>query len=82
MVPVIRDAERLSIVALAQQIADGANHVRAGTIRPNALAGGTFTITNTGSRGALFDTPILNQPRSAILVTGSVVDRVVASRDT
>ena len=68
--PVIGDADRLGIVELAQQIADVAQQVRAGTIRPDALADGTFTITNTGSRGALFDTPILNQPQSAILGTG------------
>ena len=67
IVPVIRDADRLSIAELAIGIAEVADHVRAGTISPDALTGGTFTITNTGSRGALFDTPILNRPESAIL---------------
>jgi 2-oxoglutarate dehydrogenase E2 component (dihydrolipoamide succinyltransferase) len=81
IVPVIRDADRLSIAELAIGIAKVAEHVRAGTISPDALTGGTFTITNTGSRGALFDTPILNRPESAILGTGSVVERVVPLRD-
>jgi 2-oxoglutarate dehydrogenase E2 component (dihydrolipoamide succinyltransferase) len=80
IVPVIRDADRLGIAELAVGIAEVAEHVRAGTISPDALTGGTFTITNTGSRGALFDTPILNQPESAILGTGSVVERVVPLR--
>jgi len=54
----------------------------AGRITADALTGGTFTITNTGSRGALFDTPILNRPQSAILGTGAVVERVVPHRDS
>jgi 2-oxoglutarate dehydrogenase E2 component (dihydrolipoamide succinyltransferase) len=81
IVPVIRDADRLSVAELGISIAEVAGHVRAGTISPDDLVGGTFTITNTGSRGALFDTPILNQPQSAILGTGSVVERVVPLRD-
>jgi 2-oxoglutarate dehydrogenase E2 component (dihydrolipoamide succinyltransferase) len=81
IVPVIRDADRLTIAELAIGIAEVADRVRAGTISPDALTGGTFTITNTGSRGALFDTPILNRPESAILGTGSVVERVVPLRD-
>ncbi|RYE43201.1 MAG: dihydrolipoyllysine succinyltransferase [Hyphomicrobiales bacterium] len=79
-VPVIRDAGALRIPQLARQIADFADSVRTGTIRPDDLAGGTFTITNTGSRGALFDTPIINQPQSAILGIGSVVERLVPTR--
>jgi 2-oxoglutarate dehydrogenase E2 component (dihydrolipoamide succinyltransferase) len=54
--------------------------VRNGSIGADELSGGTFTITNTGSRGALFDTPIINQPQSAILGVGSVVERVVPTR--
>jgi 2-oxoglutarate dehydrogenase E2 component (dihydrolipoamide succinyltransferase) len=81
MVPVVRNAQRLSIAGIATAISDAAKQVRNGSIRPDALTGGTFTITNTGSRGALFDTPILNQPQSAILGTGAVVDRVVPVRD-
>ncbi|MGN7782198.1 2-oxo acid dehydrogenase subunit E2 [Mycolicibacterium sp. 22603] len=80
MVPVLRDAAGMSILQLAQAIAAVAERVRLGTIRPDDLAGGTFTITNTGSRGALFDTPIINQPQSAILGVGAVVDRVVPIR--
>lgn len=82
MVPVIRDAQRLNIPALAHAIADNANLVRSGKIGSDALTGGTFTITNTGSRGALFDTPIINQPQSAILGIGAVVERVVPHRDS
>lgn len=80
MVPVIRNAAALSISELAQAIAESAERVRRGTIRPDDLSGGTFTITNTGSRGALFDTPIINQPQSAILGLGTVVERVVPIR--
>ncbi|MEU2005203.1 2-oxo acid dehydrogenase subunit E2 [Rhodococcus sp. NPDC019627] len=80
MVPVIRNAAALSIPELARAIAESADRVRTGTIRADDLSGGTFTITNTGSRGALFDTPIINQPQSAILGIGTVVDRVVPIR--
>ncbi|MFI9538072.1 2-oxo acid dehydrogenase subunit E2 [Nocardia fusca] len=80
MVPVIRDADTLTISGLAQAIADKAEKVRSGTITPDELGGGTFTLTNTGSRGALFDTPIINQPQTGILGTGSVVERLVPRR--
>ena len=82
MVPVIRDAQRLSVAELAVAVAELAEQVRSGTISPDSLNGGTFTITNTGSRGALFDTPILNAPQSGILGTGAVVERVVPQRDS
>jgi 2-oxoglutarate dehydrogenase E2 component (dihydrolipoamide succinyltransferase) len=81
MVPVIPDAAHKTVGELAIAIADLAERVRNGTIGPDELTGGTFTITNTGSRGALFDTPILNQPQSGILGTGAVVERVVPWRD-
>lgn len=81
MVPVIRDAESMTLAGLAAAIAASALAVRSGTVRPDDLAGGTFTITNTGSRGALFDTPIINQPQSAILGVGTVVERLVPGRD-
>lgn len=80
IVPVIRDAGDLSIAALARSIADVASRTRDGSIGVDELGGGTFTLTNTGSRGALFDTPILNAPQSAILGTGAVVDRPVVVR--
>jgi len=82
MVPVIRDAQHLTVTRLATAIAEAAADVRGGRITADALTGGTFTLTNTGSRGALFDTPILNQPQSAILGTGAVVERVVPHRDS
>ncbi|ABG92379.1 dihydrolipoyllysine-residue succinyltransferase [Rhodococcus jostii RHA1] len=80
MVPVIRDAQQLGIEGLAQAIADKADKVRTGTITADDLTGGTFTLTNTGSRGALFDTPIINQPQTGILGVGAVVERLVPSR--
>jgi pyruvate dehydrogenase E2 component (dihydrolipoamide acetyltransferase) len=81
MVPVIRNAGDLNIGGLARKIADLAGRTRAGQVSPDELAGGTFTLTNTGSRGALFDTPIINQPQVAILGTGAVVKRPVVMED-
>jgi pyruvate dehydrogenase E2 component (dihydrolipoamide acetyltransferase) len=81
MVPVIRNAGDLNIGGLARKIADLAKRTRAGQVSPDDLAGGTFTLTNTGSRGALFDTPIINQPQVAILGTGAVVKRPVVMED-
>ncbi len=81
MVPVIRNAGDLNIGGLARKIADLAGRTRAGQVSPDDLAGGTFTLTNTGSRGALFDTPIINQPQVAILGTGTVVKRAVVMED-
>jgi 2-oxoglutarate dehydrogenase E2 component (dihydrolipoamide succinyltransferase) len=77
LVPVIRDAGDLSIAGLARKIQDVATRTRDNKVTPNELSGGTFTLTNTGSRGALFDTPIINQPQVAILGTGAVVKRPV-----
>ena len=82
MVPVIRNAGEMRITQLASAIAEMADKVRNGTITVDELNGGTFTITNTGSRGALFDTPIINQPQTGILGTGAVVERVVPVRDS
>jgi pyruvate dehydrogenase E2 component (dihydrolipoamide acetyltransferase) len=81
MVPVIKNAGDLNIGGLARKIADLANRTRAGQVSPDDLSGGTFTITNTGSRGALFDTPIINQPQVGILGTGTVVKRAVVVED-
>jgi len=81
LVPVIKDAGDLSIAGLARKIADVADRTRTNKITPDDLSGGTFTLTNTGSRGALFDTPIINQPQVAILGTGAVVKRPVVIDD-
>ncbi|WP_141577196.1 2-oxoglutarate dehydrogenase, E2 component, dihydrolipoamide succinyltransferase [Actinomadura sp. WMMA1423] len=75
MVPVVHNAGQLNLGGLAQRIADVAERTRTNKVSPDELAGGTFTLTNTGSRGALFDTPILNQPQVAMLGTGAVVKR-------
>ncbi len=81
LVPVIQSAGDLNIAGLAKRIADLAERTRSSGISPDELSGGTFTLTNTGSRGALFDTPIINQPQAAILGTGSVVKRPVVITD-
>jgi pyruvate dehydrogenase E2 component (dihydrolipoamide acetyltransferase) len=81
LVPVIHDAGDLSLGGIARKIADLAERTRTNKITPDELGGGTFTLTNTGSRGALFDTPIINQPQVAILGTGSVVKRPVVVND-
>ena len=81
IVPVVKNAGDLNIAGLARAIADVADRTRTNKITPDDLAGGTFTITNTGSRGALFDTPIINQPQVAILGTGALVRRPVVVDD-
>ena len=82
LVPVIRDAGDLNMGGVARKIADVAARTRDNKITPDELGGGTFTITNTGSRGALFDTPIINQPQVAILGLGSVVKRPMVMKGT
>jgi 2-oxoglutarate dehydrogenase E2 component (dihydrolipoamide succinyltransferase) len=79
--PVVRDAGDLSISGLAKKIADVAERTRTNKIGPDELSGGTFTITNLGSVGALFDTPIINKPQVAILGPGAVVKRPVVIDD-
>jgi len=81
LVPVVRDAGDLNLGGLARKIADVAARTRANQVNPDELSGGTFTITNTGSRGALFDTPILLPPQVGILGTGAVVKRPVVIDD-
>jgi len=81
LVPVIRDAGQLNIGGIARSVADLADRTRDNKVSPDELGGGTFTLTNTGSRGALFDTPIINQPQVAILGTGAVVKRPVVVKD-
>ena len=81
LAPTIRDAGDLSIAGLARKIADIADRTRNNKIAPDELSGGTFSITNLGSNGALFDTPIINQPQVAILGVGAVVKRPVVISD-
>ena len=81
LTPVIRDAASLNILEIAQQIADKAARTRANQLKPDELGGGTFTLTNTGSRGALFDTPVVFLPQVAILGTGVVTKRPVVVTD-
>jgi 2-oxoglutarate dehydrogenase E2 component (dihydrolipoamide succinyltransferase) len=73
--PVVRNAGDLSLAGLARAIADIAARARSGKLKPDELSGGTFTITNIGSEGALFDTPILVPPQAAMLGTGAIVKR-------
>jgi pyruvate dehydrogenase E2 component (dihydrolipoamide acetyltransferase) len=82
LVPVIKDAGDLNIAGLSRKIADLAERTRTNKVSPDELGGGTFTLTNTGSRGVLFDTPIINQPNVAILGTGAVVKRPVVVKDS
>ena len=81
LTPVIKDAASLSIAQLAHQIADMAERTRNNQLKPDELSGGTFTVTNTGSRGALFDTPVVFLPQSAILGTGIVTKRPAVVKD-
>jgi 2-oxoglutarate dehydrogenase E2 component (dihydrolipoamide succinyltransferase) len=80
-VPVIHNAGDLNLAGIARKIADLAERTRSNKVSPDELGGGTFTLTNTGSRGALFDTPIINQPQVGILGTGAVVKRAVVVED-
>ena len=73
LTPVLRDAGDKTLAGISSEIADLAARTRDNKLKPDELAGGTFTVTNTGSRGALFDTPVVFLPQSAILGTGAVV---------
>ncbi|MDA0251380.1 MAG: 2-oxoglutarate dehydrogenase, E2 component, dihydrolipoamide succinyltransferase, partial [Actinobacteria bacterium] len=73
--PVVHNAGDLSLAGLARAISDIAARARSGGLKPDELSGGTFTITNIGSQGALFDTPILVPPQAAMLGTGAIVKR-------
>lgn len=82
LTPVVRNASELDIAGLAAEISDLAERTRDNRLKPDELAGGTFTLTNTGSRGALFDTPVVFLPQVAILGTGIVSKKpVVISAD-
>jgi len=80
LVPVIHNAGDLNMGGIARKISDLAARTRENKVSPDELGGGTFTITNTGSRGALFDTPIINQPQVAILGLGAIVKRPMVVR--
>ena len=80
LVPVIANAGDLNMGGIARKIADLAARTRDNKVTPDELGGGTFTLTNTGSRGALFDTPIINQPQVAILGLGAIVKRPMVVR--
>jgi 2-oxoglutarate dehydrogenase E2 component (dihydrolipoamide succinyltransferase) len=80
LVPVIHNAGDLNMGGIARKISDLAARTRDNKVSPDELGGGTFTITNTGSRGALFDTPIINQPQVAILGLGAIVKRPMVVR--
>ncbi|MEV6377229.1 2-oxoglutarate dehydrogenase, E2 component, dihydrolipoamide succinyltransferase [Micromonospora musae] len=81
VVPVIHNAGDLNLGGIAKRVADLAERTRTNKISPDEIAGATFTLTNTGSRGALFDTPIVPTPQSAMLGTGAVVKRPVVVND-
>jgi len=77
VVPVIRDADALSLAGLARALDELVRRARAGRLSPDDLQGGTFTLTNHGTGGSLVGTPIINQPQSAILGVGAIVKRPV-----
>ena len=81
LVPVIKDAGALDVTGIAKATGDLAERSRAGKVGLDDLSGGTFTVTNYGSVGTLIDTPIINQPQSAILGTGAIARRPVAVQD-
>jgi 2-oxoglutarate dehydrogenase E2 component (dihydrolipoamide succinyltransferase) len=81
LTPVLRNAGELNLAEIAHQIADLAERTRQNKLKPDELAGGTFTVTNTGSRGALFDTPVVFLPQVAILGTGIVSKKPVVVSD-
>jgi 2-oxoglutarate dehydrogenase E2 component (dihydrolipoamide succinyltransferase) len=78
VVPVIRQAERLSFAELEQAIGDFARRAKDGKLKPDELAGGTFTLTNGGVFGSLFSTPIINAPQTGILGLHTIQDRPIA----
>lgn len=81
LVPVIKNAQGMSIADVSRSINDLAARTRSATIGADELSGSTFTITNTGSGGALFDTPVLNMPETAIMGVGTIVKRPVVVKD-
>ena len=81
IVPVIKNADELSMLGLARSINDLSNRARAKQLQPEEVKGGTFTITNHGTSGSLFATPIINQPQCAILGVGAIQKRAIVIED-
>lgn len=81
IVPVIKNADERSLTGLARQVNDLAARARAGKLQPDEVQGGTFTLTNHGTKGSLFATPVINQPQSGILGTGLIQKRPVVVND-
>jgi len=81
IVPVIKGADALSLLGIAQTVGDLAGRARAHKLQPDDVRGGTFTLTNHGTGGSLLAMPIINQPQCAILGTGAIQKRVVAVTD-
>ena len=81
IVPVIKQADGMSLLGLARTVNDLAERARGKQLKPDEVAGGTFTITNHGTSGSLFATPIINQPQCAILGTGAIQKRAVVIDD-
>jgi len=81
IVPVIKNADELSLIGLGKQINDLAERARAGKLEPDEVQNGTFTLTNHGTMGSLFATPVINQPQSGILGAGLIQKRPVVIND-
>lgn len=81
IVPVIKHTDELSLIGLARQVNDLAERARLGKLKPDEVHGGTFTLTNHGTKGSLFATPVINQPQSGILGTGIIQKRAVVIDD-
>ncbi len=81
IVPVLRDADERSLLGLAHGVSDIVERARSHRLRPDETQGGTFTLTNYGSTGSLFATPIINQPQSGILGVGAMIKRPVVVSD-
>jgi 2-oxoglutarate dehydrogenase E2 component (dihydrolipoamide succinyltransferase) len=77
IVPVIRDADEKSLLGLARAVNDLAERARSKKLNPDEVQGGTFTLTNHGTSGSLFATPIINQPQAGILGVGAIQKRAV-----
>jgi 2-oxoglutarate dehydrogenase E2 component (dihydrolipoamide succinyltransferase) len=82
IVPVIKNADSLSLFGLARAVNDLAQRARTRQLKPDEVKGGTFTITNHGTTGSLFATPIINQPQCGILGVGAIQKRVIVIEDT